>query len=170
MLKIEEVIPENNLQIIGCNDRHSNGKGWAVREALKWAKGDYVILIDGDGDIEPRMIKRLMPFLEDYDIVVGKKEIRGLLSRRILTILSRAYISILFKLGVDTQTGIKIFKKEALCDWETNGYMFDLEILAKAQKKGFKIIEVPIEVDIKKRMKLKSVINCLRESLKIRFS
>lgn len=168
--KILEMLAETeklypNAQIIVSNDRHSNGKGWAIRQGIQEAKGDIVCFIDGDLEIHPKMIKRLIPFLEDYDVVVGVKPISGLLSRRILTYLSRIYLALFFSLKVDSQTGIKLFKKEALCEFYNNGFLFDLEILSVAKQNGFRMIEVPIEANVTRRMKAKSIWNTFKESI-----
>ena len=45
-------------QIIVYNDRYGQGKGYALREALKEATGNYFIFIDGDFDIQPYEIKK----------------------------------------------------------------------------------------------------------------
>lgn len=165
MQLIEDSIPNIDLQIIGCNDRHSEGKGFAIRMALTQATGDYVCFLDGDGDIHPKMILRLLPFLKDYDIVCGTKPISGLLSRRILTYWSRLYIALLFGIKVDSQTGIKVFKRYALQEFYNNGFLFDLEILSVAKQKGLTMIEVPIEATVNKRMKMKSIWNTFKESV-----
>lgn len=167
--EVERYFP--NCQIVICNDRDSRGKGWALRTALTQATGDIICFIDGDLDIHPRMLYRLIPFLSDYDIVVGKKMVRGSFGRRLLTRLSRIYLKMFFGLDLDSQTGIKVFHKYALLDWESNSFIFDLEILAKAKKKGLQIIEVPVEVKDygtnAKPMKLTSIIRSLIESFKI---
>lgn len=155
------------IEVLISNDPTGKGKGWAVRQAIPKAKHNYICIIDGDMDIHPRMAQRLLAFIVDYDIVVGKKQIRGLLSRRILTVLSRLYIWSLFGLNIDTQTGIKLFKKKAIPYFETDGYMFDLEILVKAKKGGCRIIEVPVEANIERKMKFSSILKCFAESLKI---
>lgn len=165
MEDIQEKLPMVD-QIIACNDRHSQGKGWAVREALQYLTGNYVIFLDGDGDIDPKMVKRLLPYLSDYDIVVGVKPISGLWSRRILTYWSRLYIALLFGTKCDTQTGCKVFKRYALEEWYSNGFLYDLEIIALAKKKGMKIIEVPIECQtVNKPMKLSSIWKTFKESI-----
>jgi glycosyltransferase involved in cell wall biosynthesis len=152
--------------IISC-DRYSKGKGWALREGLKEAKGNVICFLDSDMDIHPRMIRRLLPFIDDYDIVVGTKKIQGLWCRKIVTLLSRIYIRLLFNIGVETQTGIKLFKRYVLEDWKEDNFSFDLEILAKAKKNNYKMIEVPIEATITKNVSLKTVIKTLIGSLKI---
>ncbi len=161
--QVAELFPE--AQIIVCNDRHRQGKGWAVRTALEEVKGDMVVFLDADGDIKPHMIKRLIPFIEDYDIVVGVKPISGLWSRRILTYLSRIYLAICFDIKVDSQTGIKLFKREAICDFYSNGWLFDLEILSVAKQQGFRMIEVPIEANVTRKMKMISIWRTFKESI-----
>lgn len=170
MVECEREFPQ--AQIIICNDRYGKGKGYAVRRAMELCEDGIICMIDGDLDIHPRMIHRLLPFLDDYHIVVGRKQLRRSLDRRVLTLLSRVYLYIFFGINYDTQTGVKIFRKCALNNWDTDGFMFDLEILLKAQKKGWKIIEVPVETTefgaSGKKMKLKNIFNCIKESWRIK--
>lgn len=162
--------PIMDFEIVIKDDLWGNGKGWALREALKKAKGDYIALIDGDMDIHPRMFERLIPFLQDYDIVVGSKRLlKAPLQRRILTRLSRIYIRFVFGVKADTQTGIKIFKRSTLPTWEIDGFMFDLEILAKAHMAGHEIVEVPVEATISKTVAGRTICKSLMDSLKLKF-
>jgi len=165
---IESSIPAT--EIIIANDRDRNGKGWAMREALSQAGGSRIVFLDGDMDIEPRMIKRLLPFLCDYDIVLGSKNMRNApLHRKIITHLSRLYIRILFGIPWDTQTGLKLFRRDALVGWDTDDFAFTLEIIRLAVKRKLKIIEVPIEASITASMSWKAVWRTFISSLKIRF-
>jgi cellulose synthase/poly-beta-1,6-N-acetylglucosamine synthase-like glycosyltransferase len=138
-----------------------------MRLALSQADHLIVAFIDGDMEIAPRMIKRLIPFIEDYDIVVGKKQIRGRLGRRILTFFSRLYIWSLFGLNFDTQTGVKLFKKHCIFPWRCDSFAYDIEILDMAKRAGYRIIEVPVEVEGSKPMKFSSVWKCFTESLNL---
>lgn len=157
-------------EIIVCKDTESKGKGWALREALKQSKGDLVVFIDGDNDIPCRMLYRLLPFIEDFPVVVGSKRItKSPLRRKVMTHLTRIWFRLLFGIYVDSQTGIKIFRREALealnnC-WESNGFVFDLEIISRLQKLGFKMVEVPVEVEIKKQLKFKTIFIIFWESV-----
>lgn len=167
--ELDKLFPE--AEVIVCNDRYGSGKGWSLKQAMFNCTGDVICFIDADMDIHPRMIHRLIPFLEDYDIVLGKKQVRKLLSRRILTHLSRLYIRIFFGLCYDTQTGLKLFKKSAIPFWYSNSFAFDLEIIGRAHNIKTSIIEVPIEVTeigkSAKPMKLENILRALTESFKI---
>lgn len=151
-------------QLIVSSNRQGLGKGWAVREALKQATGEFICFLDGDGDIAPKMIKRLIPYLVDYDIVCATKPISGLWSRRIITYWSRLYIALLFGMKVDSQTGLKLFRRHAITSWYSNGWLFDLEILCLAKKDGCTMIEVPIEAEVNKGIKFISLWKTLKES------
>jgi len=161
-------------EIIVVHDRHSQGKGWALREALSGAIGDEIAFIDGDGEIPARMLKRLIPFLEDFDVVVGSKRItRSTPRRKIMTHLTRIWFRLLYGLYVDSQTGIKLFRRDALKSindcWESNGFIFDVEILAKLQSSGFKMVEVPIECEIRRQLKIKTIFQIFMESLWLKY-
>lgn len=162
--ELEYLFP--GAQIIVSNDGAGLGKGWAVRQGLKYATGDTVCFLDGDGDISPKMIFRLIPFISDYDIVCGVKPISGIWSRRIITYFSRLYIAFFFGVKVDSQTGIKLFRRYALTEWYNNGWLFDLEILSKAKKNKLSMIEVPIEYTPgNKKVKLISLWKTFKESV-----
>jgi len=127
-------------------------------------------MLDGDGEISARMLLRLLPFLEDFDVVVGSKRItHAPLRRKIMTHVTRIWFRFLFGVQVDTQTGIKLFRRTALesldWNWESNGFCFDLEIISRLQKKGVKIVEVPIECFIRRQLPFKRIWIMFKESL-----
>jgi glycosyltransferase involved in cell wall biosynthesis len=154
-------------QVIIAHDFDGRGKGWALRQGLLEAKGSIIAFLDGDGDIHPRMLYRLLPFISDYDIVVGRKSEQKILSRRALTFLSRIYIRAMFNIGVDTQTGIKLFRSNCIPTWECDGFASDLEILAKARRMGLRIAEVPVECNITKKKGIGIIYRALVESWRI---
>lgn len=169
--ELEWLLPVH--QIVVYNDGDGIGKGHALREAFKHSTGDLVAFIDGDGEIPARMMLRLLPFIEDFDAVVGSKRItKSPMRRKIMTRLTRIWFRFLFGVQVDTQTGIKLFRREALESvghWESNGFIFDVEILSDIQKKGFKLVEVPIECEIRRQLAVKTIFRILGESLWLKF-
>lgn len=170
--ELERLLPVS--EIIICNDREQKGKGWALREALRHAKGDQIAFIDGDGEIPARMMNRLLPFLEDFDVVVGSKRItHSPLRRRVMTRLTRIWFKFLFGVKVDTQTGIKLFRRSAFdyLDnyWNANGFIFDVEILELLQRKGFSLVEVPVEVEIRRQLAFTTIFRITGESIWLKF-
>lgn len=165
--EIQSILPVS--EIIVSNDTESKGKGWAIREALSLATGEKIAFLDADGDIEARMLLRLLPFLDDFDVVVGSKRItKSPLRRKVMTHVTRIWFRFLFGLKVDTQTGIKLFRRRALEGvnyfWNADSFIFDMELIASLQAKGFRMIEVPVEVEIKKQLAFKTIFKMTWES------
>jgi glycosyltransferase involved in cell wall biosynthesis len=164
---ISNLFPD--AQIIISDDPTGMGKGWAIRQGLTQAQGDLIVFLDGDMDINPSMIRRLIPFMDDYDIAIGIKNLKKLpLRRRIISLGYRILVKIFFGLNLsDTQTGIKMFHKKSIPQWKTDGFAFDTEILLKAERQGSKIIEVPIDVSITDNKSYPEIWRMFKTMLKI---
>lgn len=163
---VKNMFPD--AQVLIAPDCRGQGKGWAVKKGFLASCGDIIVFLDADGDIHPRMLKRLLPFMEDYDIVVGSKAIGPLpLNRKLITLGSRIYLKIIFDIDFDSQTGIKVFKKESVLPWVSDRFMFDLELLVKAKRQGLKIIEIPVVSSPLKPKSLKILWGAFIDSLKI---
>ena len=116
---------------------------------LGQGRGRYLGFIDADGDIPAEQLVPLVAAIGsgDVDIVVGSKRhpgsdvVHGAL-RRIYSWGFQRLVLALFSLRVsDTQTGIKIFRREvldaALPVTVEQSYAFDLELLVAAALRGF---------------------------------
>ena len=157
-------------EIIVSHDPFGWGKGWAVREGIRRSTKDYIVIINGDLDIHPFEIKKLISAAKVYDIVVGIKDTIYIpWNRKIITYLSRLLIKYLFKLPVrDTQTGLKLFPRKAITDYQSDGFIFDVELLWNAYKQGFTIGEVPVFCVSSKSKGLICLIKTLIETIKLR--
>jgi len=164
--QIQEVIGRSN-EISVFNDTDSKGKGYALREALKRVKADYYIFIDGDNDVDPKQIEKIMFFLKRYDVVVGKKQLPVRWDRKILTFASRIWIRLLFGLKCDTQTGLKGFNYRP--QWELDRWGFDFEILYKAKKMGKTIKEVPVYATVSSTKSFNDIWSTFVDSIKVRW-
>lgn len=155
-------VRSSKVSVIGYKKNH--GKGYAVRYGMSRSKGDLVSFLDAGMDISPRGIMMLMAHMEWYnaDIIVGSKRhpvsrVNYPLLRHILSVGYHLGVKILFGLPLtDTQSGIKIFKREVLKKilpkLLVKKYAMDVEMLAVARHFGFKrIYEGPIEVTFDKK-------------------
>ncbi len=132
------------------------GKGNAVRTGILAASGRYRFVCDVDLSMSVDQIDSFLPpRREGYDIAIGSREAPG--AERLGEPISRHLVGRVFNTMVrwltlpqlqDTQCGFKCFTAEAaeaLFPLQTlNGWAFDVEILAVALRKGYKVIEVPI--------------------------
>lgn len=137
---------------------HNIGKGNALQRGFWKTTSDTICFIDADLDLHPSHIESLKKIMEekDADIVIGSKRhpdsnLDYPLYRKIFSAIYHFMVLILFKLPVkDTQTGIKLFKREALSKTFPRilckQYAMDLELLAVANRLGFSIVEAPINL------------------------
>ena len=152
---VREFVSRND-NVVLTSSRTLAGKGAAVKRGLALATGEVLGFIDGDGSIHPRDFMRVAAAINkgEADLAVGS---RGLptsiivrpqpLSRRvagsIYSLLARTLLDINVR---DFQCGCKAFCRgvwtapSIVCE----GFAFDAELIAKAHKRGFTIIEVPI--------------------------
>lgn len=147
-----------NITITGYKENH--GKGYAIRFGMARAKGGIIAFIDAGMDLNPNGLSMLLEHFEWYqaDIIVGSKwhpvsKVNYPLHRRILSIGYGILVRTLFGLKIrDTQLGLKFFRRKVLEKvlprLLVKRYAIDIEILAVADRLGFKrIYEAPIELD-----------------------
>ncbi len=133
---------------------HNQGKGAAVRTALRAATGDLMIIQDADLEYDPRDYPVLLqPVLEGRAEVVYGSRFRGgptkamffwhMLGNRLLTLATNVlYDTIL----TDMETCYKLFTRRVAeqLDLRAPGWGFDPEITAQILLLGYRIYEVPI--------------------------
>ncbi|MDO9546821.1 MAG: glycosyltransferase family 2 protein [Pelolinea sp.] len=132
------------------------GKGWAVRQGMFKARGDYRFICDADLSMPIEEIAKFMPPLElSAPIAIGSREALGAVrydEPQYRHLIGRAFnwlvrILLIHELN-DTQCGFKLFREDtvnAIFPLLTiTGWTFDVEALFIAQKLGFKIVEIPI--------------------------
>jgi glycosyltransferase involved in cell wall biosynthesis len=52
---------------------YTKGNGAAVKTAIRHAAGDFILIMDGDGQHQPSDARRLVDRLGDYDLVIGAR-------------------------------------------------------------------------------------------------
>ncbi|MEK7594966.1 MAG: glycosyltransferase [Patescibacteria group bacterium] len=140
----------------------NKGKGYAVRFGMAKSKGDLVAFIDAGMDIDANGISMLLEHMQWYkaDIMIGSKrhpasKVDYPPLRRVYSFIYQMLVFCLFFLKVkDTQTGLKVFRREVLEKTlprlVVKQFAFDIELLAVARYLGFKrIFEAPVEISWK---------------------
>lgn len=138
--------------------RKNGGKGAALRTGFENSTGQWVMLLDGDLDIQPSQTPRFFEAMvkQGADIVVGSKRhpessVQYPWHRRVVSWCYFTLVKWFVGLPItDTQTGMKLFKREtlkfALDRMLVKTYAFDLELLAIAASRGAKIAEAPVVI------------------------
>jgi len=143
----------------------------SVLDGIKEARGDIIVIMDGDGSHPPELIPLFVRNLkEGYDLVIGSRYIRGggtrnfPLSRKIISRLACLLGRIVS--GVkDNTSGFLAIRKKALegVVFTSSGFKIGLEIFVKAHVNRFK--EVPYvfvnRTKGKSKLRIKTIIEYL---------
>ncbi len=133
------------------------GKGTSVRTGIRHARGEWVIIQDGDLEYDPTDIVRLMEAARSgEDVVFGsrlsrREEREGgnrafSLGRRFVTV----WFNLLFGAGItDVSTCYKLMRSRVIrsIPLVSPGFDLDFEIPAKLARRGYRIRELPISYD-----------------------
>jgi dolichol-phosphate mannosyltransferase len=150
------------------------GKGSAIRDGLKLAKGEYIVLIDADLQYPVEKIPALVEKLKECDIVNTRRLRKDPFYRKLLGLSFRFLVFLIFGLTVETQSTFRAFKKEVKekIEFKADSWAWDVEFLYKAKKAGFKICSYPVVYGERKKGKSKvnfiTSIKMFLELLKIR--
>jgi glycosyltransferase involved in cell wall biosynthesis len=171
-----------NLKIIDLKE--NSGKGGTVRQGMLLSSGTIRIFTDADNSTSIDQFEKMMPFFkEGYEVVIGSRAIHGAKLepaepwyKQIAGKLGNLLIQALVLPGVwDTQCGFKAFTAEAaqkiFTISEIHGWGFDVEILALAKRRGYRIREVPVHWvnDERSHVNFSSYLHVLWETLTIRW-
>lgn len=161
-----------------------NGKAKTVKTGVLASTGDAILFTDFDQATPLSEVEKLLPFLrKGEDVVIGSREVKG--SERLREPWYRHAMGKGFNMVVqlvaiggihDTQCGFKLFKAHVAKDLfnslavyakgkETSAFTgaFDVELLYIAQKRRYKIAEVPVSWKYVKTIR----VNPLRDSVRM---
>ena len=153
------LIPPPGIEL-NVLDLEHRGKGSAVREGMKASRGEVAMFADSGVCIP---FDDALPMIEAIragkcDIAHGSRKMKGSVIDRPQTFYRRVlswgfrrtvlmYMSLPGHL-TDTQCGFKVYRgdvgRELYGACRTDGFMFDLEILMRARKKGYRVCEFPV--------------------------
>ena len=182
LTRISEVVPRAHVLVVDDNSPDGTGKyvaerasndGWieciqrpkklglgtAYCTGFAWALGkNYEAIIQMDADLShrPEQIPLLLDLLQDYDLVIGSRYIKGVnvinwpLSRLILSWSANLYAKVITGVPVwDLTGGYKCWRRDVLVNLDlatikSEGYAFQIETTYRAYSRGYRIKELPI--------------------------
>jgi glycosyltransferase involved in cell wall biosynthesis len=127
------------------------GYGLALRTGIKHAKGDVVVMVDGDGTYEVKHINRLLDALieNDAEIVLATRMYDPNKAMGFMNFVGNKIITFCFdflysQFLSDTQSGFRAISHSAIekVDLDQDDMAFATEMLVQFAKKGFKMVEV----------------------------
>jgi len=123
----------------------NSGQAAALLAGMNLAKGRNIVLLDGDGQNDPRDIERALQLLGQYDMVMGHRVNRhDSFKRRLISQFGNSVRRLFTNDGVaDAGCGLKVFRREVLEAFIPIRTLYSfMPALAKAA--GFSIGEIPV--------------------------
>ncbi len=150
------------------------GKGLAVRRGMLAAQGEFRFMCDADLSMPMEQVARFLPpQLTEFDVAMGSREVAGAVrfNEPAFTHVRGRVFSNLVKLFAlpdfeDTQCGYKCFRAQAALDLFStqllDGMSFDVEVLYIARKRGYRIVEVPVDWYYHRETRVRNLRDSLR--------
>jgi dolichol-phosphate mannosyltransferase len=135
----------------GLGAAYIAGFGWGIERGF-----DVLVEMDADGSHQPEELPRLLSALEDSDLAIGSRWVRGGTvenwpkNREVLSRGANAYARLLLGIPVHDSTGgfrayrATTLQKIGLDDVISQGYCFQVDLTLRTVRHGLRAAEVPI--------------------------
>ena len=178
---VEAFRPPQGIEVRLVRLGSNRGKGAGVRAGLAASRGSRVLISDADLSSPIEEIEALLAC--GADVAVGSRGVRRELIGRhqplVRDTMGRIFNLALRMMGLtrfrDTQCGFKLLDGELARrlagTMRLDGFAFDVEMLARAQRLGVTIAEVPVRwyhVDASRVRPLRHGLQKLRDALRVR--
>ncbi len=167
------LISDQKLKII---QQANQGKGAALQKGVLAARKDFILTLDADMATSPIEIIQWLQVKKSFqsnEILIGSREMNRTqvkdhwhreFAGHMFNLILRKITGLKIK---DTQCGFKLYPtqigKMIFASLQTPGWAHDVEILKRAEKKGFIITEMPIHWEAVAGSK----INLLKDSFRM---
>jgi glycosyltransferase involved in cell wall biosynthesis len=129
------------------------GKGAALRAGIAAATGDFIVMLDADGSMDPNEIEAFVaPLYEGRDLAKGSRFLAGggtadmSLLRSTGNRMLLAIGNVLFGVGhTDLCYGFAAFRRDRVLSLELDAVGFEIEtqLFLRATRQGLDVVEVP---------------------------
>ena len=160
------------------------GKGWAVKNGMLAAVGEFRLLCDADLSVPIEQAERLLPpQAAGLDVAVGSREAPGAARygepgrRHVMGRVFNAVARRLAAVGLaDTQCGFKCFRAAAaeqlFAGVTLDGFSYDVEVLHLARRSGMTVAEIGVDWHYREHSKvrpLRDALSMTMDLLRIRW-
>lgn len=175
---------DDHIRVVYYDVNH--GKGYAVKLGMMTSAKELTAFCDSDLELTPKMLKSYARAMNESgaDIVIGSKmhknsRIDYPFLRKVMSWGYYIFLKLLFRMNLkDTQTGIKLYRTSCIRDVlqhvDTEGFSFDIEVLAFANALGYGIIEMPVVLSFSRKagnrskIKFRTIFDMMADTFRIR--
>lgn len=152
--------------VVKIKNPFNMGKGASVKNALRLASGDYVLIQDADGEYFTKDIPKLLSMVQENDIcaVFGSRGVKAYPERGFHYVIGAKILTWFFNLLYgqnlkDLYTGYKLLPLAALksLGLSSKGFEFEAEVACRLALRGCKIREVAINFKPRSRKQGKHI-------------
>lgn len=166
----------NHIKII----KHKTNKGFgaAYKTGLKNTSGEFCVLIPGDNEADINDTLRIFSETKNVDVLLPytiNKEVRNF-HRRFLSKIFVILLNLIFKTNVKYFNGSVFYRSKVLkkVRIQSEGFLFQSEIILKIIKSGYLYIETPYFLKFRsggdaKALKLKNLLIVFTELISLIF-
>jgi glycosyltransferase involved in cell wall biosynthesis len=135
---------------------HNIGNGAAIKTGLRYASGDWIVMMDADGQHDPTDIAKLLENKDKYDMVVGarSKGSKTSLHRDLANFIYNWLASYVTKFKVeDLTSGFRLIKNDVVCKYIyllPNTFSYPSTLTLAYLRSGLSVKYVPIQTRARK--------------------
>ena len=119
-----------------------------MKAGIEVAAHPLVVFMDSDDQFDPLDLRHLLPLSAEAEVVVGYRAARRdgalrLLASRVYNLVVNQVLGLAFR---DVNCAFKLVHRKVFSDLRlsSEGYAIGAELLARAQKAGYRLREVPV--------------------------
>lgn len=130
---------------------YNKGNGAAVKSGIRKARGEYVLIVDGDGQHRPEDARRLVARLGEYDLVIGARtrETQANHTRKLGNAALNSLASYLTTRNIpDLTSGFRAARREYLAEFIhllPNGFSTPTTTTLAFIKAGYNVAFEPVQ-------------------------
>ena len=187
--KVFQVLSGNNVEIIVVDDAsqdntsevakkygakvirnpYNMGNGASIKRGIREAKNEILVLMDADGQHLPSEIPKLLGGLDDFDMIIGKRDVKSqnwwrCWANKIFNLLASYVSGIKIK---DLTSGFRVVKKSKAMKFLyllPNSFSYPSTLTLSFIKASYPVKFTPVKVE--KRKRGKSKINLFSDGLR----
>jgi glycosyltransferase involved in cell wall biosynthesis len=147
--KIADEIVKKYPHVSVVHHKKNKGYGGALISGFRHAKKyPYVFYTDGDSQYDVEMLKKMLPYMEEYDAVVGYRKVRELtFQRKFQSIFYNKLIRLLFAVkSRDINCAIRLIKRKTVnqLHLKITSAFLPAEMLIRLHEQGVKVKEIEV--------------------------